>query len=66
MRYLSILHVIITFAIPVLIPMYLWNENFWTSLFINYFLKIACVLHFTSSVNSFAHAYGTRPIDKYV
>lgn len=52
--------------IPTLVPVNGWNENFWNSFLLCYFFRILCVLHMTSSVNSFAHMWGTKPLDKCV
>jgi stearoyl-CoA desaturase (delta-9 desaturase) len=65
-KYILPLHILISIMIPTLVPVYGWNENFWTSLLINYFFRIVVVLHLTSSVNSFAHEYGTKPLDKRI
>ncbi|KAJ8672744.1 hypothetical protein QAD02_004004 [Eretmocerus hayati] len=65
-KYILPLHILCTFIIPTLVPVYFWNENFWTSVLVNYFFRYMCILHETSSVNSFAHLYGTKPVDKRI
>lgn len=56
---------IFTFILPTIIPMLLWNENFWTSYTIC-ILRYVAVLHATWAVNSFAHMFGSKPYDKSI
>lgn len=50
------------FIMPSSVPM-LWSENFWNGFWVSGALRYVIVLHFTWSVNSFAHLYGDRPYD---
>ena len=59
--YYILLWILISLIIPTLICM-LWNDAF-NGFFLN-FIRIILVLHFTWSVNSFAHYYGTQHYDK--
>ncbi|XP_054167635.1 stearoyl-CoA desaturase 5-like [Oppia nitens] len=56
---------IIWFAIPVLIPCYLWDETFINSLFIS-ITRYIFMLHCAFMVNSVAHLWGIRPYDKNI
>ncbi|KAF6210376.1 hypothetical protein GE061_013480 [Apolygus lucorum] len=51
--------------IPVLLPMILWDEGFWVSAN-TMMVRFAFALNVTWSVNSFAHLFGNRPIDKRI
>lgn len=58
------LYVVFAMALPVVVPVYFWNESYINSFFISYFTRYIMLLHITWSVNSAAHLYGTRPFDK--
>lgn len=60
------LYAIFAIAIPVVIPVYFWNESYWNSLFIAYFARYVFLLHITWLINSAAHVYGNKPFDMYV
>lgn len=51
---------------PIAVPMVFWNESFFVSFMVPFLLRTVLVLNFTWMVNSWAHAFGTRPYDKYV
>ena len=53
-------HFIVCFFIPTLIPMYYYNELFFTAFTINS-LRLILSLHTTWCVNSLAHKYGDKP-----
>lgn len=52
-------------AIPVFLPMLCWNEDFWVSTN-TMMVRFAFTLNATWSVNSFAHLWGSRPIDRRI
>jgi len=47
--------------LPMAIPVYLWNENWWSSFLITYVLRYVTTLHSTWFVNSTAHMFGQKP-----
>ncbi|KAM0731934.1 Acyl-CoA Delta-9 desaturase [Formica fusca] len=51
------------FVLPILIPVYIWNEAWIISIGATIFRHIY-TLNVTFSVNSFAHLYGTRPYNR--
>nr|ABX71809.1 acyl-CoA-delta11-2-desaturase [Dendrolimus punctatus]ACS69071.1 acyl-CoA-delta11-2-desaturase [Dendrolimus punctatus] len=55
----------ICFVLPVLIPMYCWNESFINAWHLN-MLRYCLSLNFTFLVNSAAHLYGNKPYDKNI
>nr|AHW98358.1 fatty acyl desaturase [Grapholita molesta] len=55
----------ICFILPTLIPMYFWDETFSSAFFVTV-LRVIVSLHVTFLVNSFAHAFGNRPYDRYI
>lgn len=57
------IYFIFSFALPVLIPVVLWNESLIVSIFTSYILRTLIVLHDTWFVNSAAHLLGSRPFD---
>ena len=56
-----ILYFFVSFAIPIVVPVYFWHETWINSLFISYFLRYMTSLHCTWFVNSTAHMFGDRP-----
>lgn len=63
-RYYKSLYLIFAIAIPVAVPIYLWNESYVNSFFSAYMLRYIATLHVTWLVNSAAHMFGTKPFDK--
>ncbi|XP_033225225.1 acyl-CoA Delta(11) desaturase-like [Belonocnema kinseyi] len=64
-KYFLPLKIICCFIIPTIIPVYLWNEDWYYS-FSAQLGRFVFVLNGTFSVNSFAHMWGTRPYDKKI
>ncbi|XP_017773359.1 PREDICTED: acyl-CoA desaturase-like isoform X2 [Nicrophorus vespilloides] len=62
-KYYKPLYVVFALALPIFVPVYFWNETWWNSLFISYFLRYIVVLNITWLVNSAAHFYGMKPYD---
>ena len=57
---------LVCFAIPTLIPIFMWDEHWVTALMVPAFMRYTLVLHFTWTVNSLAHYVGTKPYDKTI
>nr|XP_022919429.1 acyl-CoA Delta(11) desaturase-like [Onthophagus taurus] len=62
-KYYPIIMPIMTFIIPTLIPIYFWNETFYSSYFMNIW-RYTITLNGTLSINSITHHVGNRPYDK--
>lgn len=60
------LFALITIAMPVLVPYFLWDENLWVSFWVNFNLRFCITLNIAFCVNSVAHLYGSKPFDKWV
>ncbi|KAJ8961750.1 hypothetical protein NQ318_021351 [Aromia moschata] len=54
------------YVIPALIPWYFWNEDIWLSFIVMGLMRQVFIAHFTLSINSVAHKYGNRPLDKNI
>lgn len=63
-KYYGVLHFFIGIFIPVIIPVLLWEETLWNSVWLCYFSRYVTSLHVTWCVNSVAHYFGTRPYTK--
>ncbi|KAJ0175634.1 hypothetical protein K1T71_008793 [Dendrolimus kikuchii] len=57
---------LLCFLIPSYIPIWLWNEDPWSSWYVASITRYTLTLHFTWLVNSAAHIWGTRPYDKNI
>lgn len=53
----------VCFLFPMAISVYFFQENFWTSLYVN-MARYIITLHITWSINSFSHIYGDKPFEK--
>lgn len=60
------LAIMFTMFVPIILPVLLWNESFWTSFVIAFMLRYLVLLHGTWLVNSAAHYYGSRPYDNNI
>lgn len=61
----KILKLLFCFVLPVIVPVYFWNET-WTYSIASQIVRYALVLNFTWSVNSFAHIFGNKPFNKNI
>ncbi|EGI66131.1 PREDICTED: stearoyl-CoA desaturase 5-like [Acromyrmex echinatior] len=62
-KYFSILKLLFAFLLPMMIPVYAWNET-WSRAFVSQiFIRYVFVLNITWSVNSVAHIWGPKPYD---
>lgn len=64
-RYYLILMPLLTFIIPTLVPVYLWNEDPWMAWYCTVFRWVLS-LNCTWLVNSAAHMWGNKPYDKNI
>lgn len=65
-RHFTILKLIACFILPIVIPVYCWNEEWIPTILSQWFIRYAYCLNVTWSVNSFAHFWGSRDYDKWV
>ncbi|XP_023246138.1 acyl-CoA Delta(11) desaturase-like isoform X2 [Copidosoma floridanum] len=65
-KYYIYLMPIVCFVIPMLIPVYLWNETWTNAYFIPTILRYTFTLNMTWLVNSAAHLFGNKPYDKFI
>ncbi|KAK3910909.1 Acyl-CoA Delta(11) desaturase [Frankliniella fusca] len=56
----------IAFLLPAYIPYKMWGESFWGAFYVSSMLRYVISLHGTWLVNSAAHIWGMRPIDKEI
>ncbi|XP_043272717.1 acyl-CoA Delta-9 desaturase-like [Venturia canescens] len=65
-KYFGFLKLMVCFVIPILIPVYLWNEDWYHAIISQAFIRYVVFLNFSWSVNSFAHIWGYRSYDKTI
>ncbi|XP_046467279.1 acyl-CoA Delta-9 desaturase-like [Neodiprion pinetum] len=65
-KYYVPFYILVGFLCPTYLPVFCWNENWWTSFYVAYCLRYVIVLNVTWSVNSVAHMFGTKPYDKRI
>ncbi|XP_067203944.1 acyl-CoA Delta-9 desaturase-like [Linepithema humile] len=59
-KYFLILNIVFAFLLPILIPVYAWNE-IWSRAVMSQILRYVLSLNFAWSVNSAAHMFGSKP-----
>ncbi|XP_015523002.2 (11Z)-hexadec-11-enoyl-CoA conjugase [Neodiprion lecontei] len=65
-KYFVPVYLLVGFLCPTCLPVFCWDENWWTSFYVVYCLRYVGILHATWSVNSIAHMFGTKPYDKRI
>ncbi|KAK3918206.1 Acyl-CoA Delta(11) desaturase [Frankliniella fusca] len=65
-KYYFPLFLLFSLAIPTFIPVYYWGETTLNAFMVPFLLRTVLVLNFTWMVNSWAHAFGTKPYDKNI
>ncbi|XP_011637426.1 acyl-CoA Delta(11) desaturase-like isoform X2 [Pogonomyrmex barbatus] len=65
-RYALPLQLFFTIILPTIIPVYLWNETWSRAIISQIFIRYMISLNFLWTLNSMAHAWGTKPYDKYI
>jgi len=63
-RYYWFFKITCCFILPVLVPVFCWNENWMESIGISGVLRFVIFTNMTFSINSFAHFWGTKPYDQ--
>ncbi|XP_014218542.1 acyl-CoA Delta(11) desaturase-like [Copidosoma floridanum] len=64
-RYFMPLKLMASFIIPMVVPVYCWNED-WYYAIVSQITRYVYVLNATWSVNSFAHFFGNKPYNKVI
>ncbi|XP_067205457.1 acyl-CoA Delta-9 desaturase-like isoform X2 [Linepithema humile] len=65
-KYFLPLQLFFGFILPTAMPVYLWNETWGRAIISQVFIRYIITLNTVWTINSIAHAWGTRPYDKYV
>ncbi|XP_077276034.1 uncharacterized protein LOC143904916 [Temnothorax americanus] len=65
-KYFNILKFIFAFLLPVMVPVYGWNETWYRAFISQIIIRYTLVLNGTWSVNSAAHIWGSKPYDSYI
>ncbi|XP_012532278.1 acyl-CoA Delta(11) desaturase [Monomorium pharaonis] len=65
-KYFWILNFIFSFLLPVIVPVYGWNETWYRAFVSQIIIRYVIVLNVTWSVNSAAHIWGSRPFDVHI
>lgn len=63
-RWYEPLFALFTIALPVLVPVYCWDESLWNSFWVNFNTRFSATLNVAFLINSLAHTHGFRPYDK--
>ncbi|XP_076163253.1 acyl-CoA Delta-9 desaturase [Ptiloglossa arizonensis] len=64
-KYFEIVMFTLSFALPIMVPVFLWGESWHISTFAA-MIRYVWSLHATFIVNSFAHMWGNRPYNRRV
>ncbi|KAL6427780.1 hypothetical protein ACFW04_008308 [Cataglyphis niger] len=65
-KYFVLLQLFFCFIIPTMLPVYLWNETWSRAIISQVFIRYMITLNTVWTVNSIAHAWGTRPYNKNI
>ncbi|XP_014211747.1 acyl-CoA Delta(11) desaturase-like [Copidosoma floridanum] len=65
-KYFVLLKILLCFILPTIIPVFLWNENWYYALLSQLLMRYSYVLNATWCVNSVAHMLGCRPYNKMI
>lgn len=65
-KYYIPLFAIFTVALPAVIPILVWGEDPWLSLWVHFNVRFCTTLNIAFCVNSVAHMWGNRPYDKSI
>lgn len=62
-RYFPILKFMFAFLLPVMLPVYAWNETWYRAFVSQNIIRYILLLNAIWSVNSAAHIWGSKPYD---
>lgn len=65
-KYYLPLFIALSLFLPTFIPIYFWGEYWLNAFMVPFLLRTVLVLNFTWMVNSWAHAFGSKPYDKMI
>ena len=63
-RYFLPLKLLMTFVVPTILSVYVWNNSWYNAIGLHCFMRILLILNYTWSINSVAHLWGSRPYDR--
>lgn len=63
-RWYEPLFALLTIALPVMVPVYFWQESLWASFWVNFNTRFSGTLNIAFLINSLAHTHGFKPYDK--
>lgn len=63
-RYYLILMPLLSFVLPTVVAVKFWGESGWAAWYTCSMARYCFAVHGTWCINSVAHSFGTRPIDK--
>ncbi|KAL6442310.1 hypothetical protein ACFW04_002516 [Cataglyphis niger] len=65
-KYCLPLQLLFGFVLPTIIPVYFWNDSWGRAIISQVFIRYMISLHSMWTINSIAHAWGTRPYNKNI
>ncbi|XP_050459367.1 acyl-CoA Delta-9 desaturase-like [Cataglyphis hispanica] len=65
-KYFALLQLFFGIIIPTMLPVYLWNETWSRVIILQVFIRYTITLNSVWTINSIAHAWGTRPYNKNI
>ncbi|XP_051154965.1 acyl-CoA Delta-9 desaturase-like [Leptopilina boulardi] len=65
-KHFVILTILLTFILPTVVPVFLWNETWYLAIISQCFMRYNFVINAISSVNSVAHMFGYKPYDRTI
>ncbi|CAL1672393.1 unnamed protein product [Lasius platythorax] len=65
-KYFLPLQLFFGFILPTMLPVYLWNETWSRAIISQVFIRYMITLNSVWTINSIAHAWGTRPYNKNI
>ncbi|XP_051154967.1 acyl-CoA Delta-9 desaturase-like isoform X2 [Leptopilina boulardi] len=65
-RHFLIITIFMAFILPTIVPVFLWNETWYWAIISQCFIRYIAVVNASSSVNSYAHMFGSKPYDRTI
>lgn len=65
-KYFSILKLVFCFLMPVMVPVYGWNETWSRAIISQWFIRSLTTFHINMCINSVNHMWGSKPYDTYI
>ncbi|XP_012276792.1 acyl-CoA Delta(11) desaturase [Orussus abietinus] len=64
-KHFEFVKILFAYIVPIIVPVYLWNETWYNALSINAIRYVLCI-NMIGSINSAAHLWGYKPYDKSI